>query len=322
MIRSLSDNPTLLGASSACLAVLFFSVNDMAIKFLSGDYALHQIALLRALIGVVVLLSVLLPLSGGFAALRTRRLPLHLARGCCVVFANMTFFLGLATLPLAEGVAIFFVAPLIISVFSVIFLGEHVGPRRWAAIVVGLIGVVVVLRPGTSVFQLAALCPIASAFGYASLHMLTRYIGRTESALALSFYIQVTFIMVSAAMGLVAGDGHLGGTGDASLDFLLRAWTMPHGFDWAILAGIGVASSFGGFFISLAYRSAAAAVVAPFEYVAIPLSVTWGVLVFGEWPDGIALLGIALIAGSGLFMVWREAVVRAAKVPDTPRYRR
>lgn len=322
MMRSLPRNPTVVGALSACVAVFCFSINDVAVKFLSGDYALHQVVLLRAVVGLAVLLAVLLPLSGGFAGLRTRRLGLHLARGGCVVFANMAFFLGLASLPLAEGVAIFFVSPLVISVFSVVFLKEHVGPRRWAAIAVGLVGVLIVLRPGTEVFRLAALCPIAAAFGYASLHMLTRYIGRTESALAMSFYIQVTFIMVSGAMGLAAGDGRFGGTGNASLDFLLREWVMPTAEDWAVLVAIGAASAFGGFFISQAYRVAQAAVVAPFEYIAIPLSVVWGVLVFDEWPDRVAVLGIALIAGSGLFMVWREARVRAARTAETPRYRR
>ncbi|MEQ8813827.1 MAG: DMT family transporter [Thalassobaculum sp.] len=322
MIKSLANNPPLLGTVSAVIAVFCFSINDVAIKFMSGSYALHQVVLFRAIIGMAVLLAVLLPLSGGFAALRTRRLGLHLLRGGCVVFANMSFFLGLATLPLAEGVAIFFVSPLVIAVFSVVFLGEHVGPRRWAAIAVGLLGVLIVLRPGTEVFQFAALCPIAAAFGYASLHMLTRYIGRTESALAMSFYIQVTFIAVSAAMGLAVGGGQFGGTGNASLDFLLREWVMPAPGDWAVLVVIGVASAFGGFCISQAYRVAAASVIAPLEYVAIPLSVLWGVAVFDEWPDGVALLGIALIAGSGLFMVWRESRIRAARVSDTPRYRR
>lgn len=321
MIRPLPQSPALLGALSACVAVLCFSLNDVAIKFLSGDYALHQVVLIRALIGMVVLFTVLLPFAGGLAALRTRRLGLHLARGCCVVFANMAFFLGLASLPLAEGVAIFFVSPLVIAVGSVVFLKEHVGPRRWTAIAVGLAGVLVVLRPGTELFQPAALCPIAAAFGYAGLHMLTRHIGRTESAATMAFYIQLCFITVSAAVGLAAGDGRHAGTGDASLDFLLREWTMPGARDWALLAALGVASAFGGYCISQAYRVAPAAAVAPFEYLAIPLSVLWGMAVFDEFPDTVALLGIALIAGSGLYMVWREARVRADG-PVGPRYRR
>lgn len=315
-------NPTHVGALSAMIAVFCFSLNDMAIKFLSGDYALHQIVLIRSLVGVVIMLVIFLPFAGGWRALRTQRIGMHLLRGACVVFANLMFFFGLATLPLAEGVAIFFISPLLIAVFSVIFLGEYVGPRRWAAIIVGLIGVLIVLRPGTDVFQLVALCPIAAAFGYATLHMLTRKIGRTESALTMSFYIQVTFVVVCAVSGLFIGDGQYAGSQDPSLDFLLRAWSWPAPEDWLILLLIGTFSAFGGYFISQAYRVAEAAVVAPFEYIALPLSVLWGVLVFADWPDVTALFGMLLIAGAGLFMVWRESQIAKAEVPDTPRYRR
>jgi drug/metabolite transporter (DMT)-like permease len=323
MLRSLSETPTLLGAICALGAVFCFSVNDMAIKFLSDGYALHEVVLFRSLIGLTVLLTILLPVSGGFTALRTRRLALHVARGACVVFANMTFFLGLASLHLADGVALFFVSPLIITVFSVIFLGEHVGQGRWAAIAVGLLGVLIVLRPGSSVFQPAALLPIAAAFGYATLHMLTRYIGRTENAMSMSFYIQLTFVVVSALTGLAIGDGRFStGPENASLEFLLREWSMPHGRDWLVLIAVGVTSAFGGYLISQAYRVAEAAAVAPIEYVAMPLAVIWGVTVFGEWPDWIAVIGILLIIGSGLFMVLAEARARHAKVPTTPRYRR
>jgi len=269
-----------------------------------------------------LLLAVIVPMAGGYRSLRTRRLPMHLLRGGCVVFANMTFFLGLAVLPLADGVAIFFVSPLIITVFSVVFLGERVGPLRWAAVLVGLIGVGIVLRPGSGTFQLAALLPVLAAFGYASLHMLTRYIGRTENAAAMSFYIQLTFIIVTAAFGLIAGDGRFAGNAHPSLEFLLRGWTMPRASDALIFAAVGLASAFGGFFISQAYRTSEAALVAPFEYIALPLAIFWGITVFGEWPDLVTYLGIALILGSGLYMIWREARVNRARVPDTPRYRR
>lgn len=322
MLKTINQSPALLGATSALAAVFCFSINDMAIKFLSGGYALHEVILIRSIVGMAVLLGVILPFAGGFATLRTRRLPMHLLRGACVVFANMTFFLGIAAMPLADGVAIFFVSPLVITVFSVIFLREKVGRWRWLAVVVGLIGVIIVLRPGTSAFQPAALLPLAAAVGYASLHMLTRHIGRTESALAMSFYIQVTFIVISIGTGVWIGDGRFAGTGDASLEFLLREWTMPVGTDWLILITVGAASAFGGFFISLAYRVAEAGIVAPFEYVAMPLAMFWGIVVFGDWPDAIAIAGIALILASGLAMIWRETVSRRARVPDTPRYRR
>ena len=320
MLKDLS--PASVGALSAVIAVVCFSINDVAIKFLSGGYALHQVVLFRSLIGTTFLLAVILPLSGGWRALRTRRPAMHLLRGLCVVFANMTFFLGLATLPLAEGVAIFFVSPLIITVMSVVFLGERVGPFRWGAVAVGLLGVVVVLRPGSAAFQFASLLPIAAAFGYAALHMLTRAIGKTESTVALSFYIQLTFVIVTLILGLAMGDGRYATTSHPSLEFLFRAWRMPDPADWAVLLLVGLASALGGFFISHAYRISEAAVVAPFEYLALPLSVLWGVLVFADWPDGWTYLGIALILGAGLTIIWREAVKGRARHPQSPRYRR
>ena len=319
MIRTLRSNPALLGSFSACVAVLCFSVNDVVIKFLSGDYALHQIVLLRALIGIPVLLVVFLPLAGGWEALRTRRLPWHIARGACVVLANMAFFLGLAALPLAEGVAIFFISPLLITLLSMVFLRETVGPWRWMAIGVGLVGVLIVLRPGTEAFQWAALLPLVAALGYASLHILTRHIGGTESTLAMAFYIQLVFVAVSSAMGLAFGTGRLAGQADPSLAFLFRAWTMPGAFDLLIIAILGLTSVTGGFFISLAYRTSEAALVAPFEYLAMPLAVIWGLTVFGEVPDAIALAGIALILASGLVMIWRES--RANRTARGPKRR-
>lgn len=320
MLRNLS--PSTLGALAALGAIFCFSINDVAIKFLSGDYALHQVVLIRSSIGLVFLLALIVPFAGGLRALRTRRLPMHLLRGMCVVFANMAFFLGLAALPLAEGVAIFFVSPLIITVFSVIFLRERVGPFRWAAVAVGLMGVLIVLRPGTEAFQPASLLPIAAAFGYASLHMLTRHIGKTESSAALSLYIQVTFILVTIVFGLVAGDGRFNPGTDPSLEFLLRAWTRPAPEDALIFVAVGITSAMGGFLISFAYRTSEAALVAPFEYIALPLSVVWGILVFADWPDAFTYAGIALILASGLVLIWREARAKGARVPRTPRYRR
>jgi drug/metabolite transporter (DMT)-like permease len=97
---------------------------------------------------------------------------------------------------------------------------------------------------------------------------------------------------------------------------------VPHWSDMPVLALVGFTSALGGFFISYAYRNSEAALVAPFEYVAMPLAIFWGILIFGEWPDWVSLAGIALILGSGLYMIWRENAAKAASVPETPRYRR
>lgn len=300
-------SPAKLGAICAAVSVVFFSINDVAIKFLSGGYALHQVVLIRSMIGLLLVVVVIAPLTDGWAIARTKRLRMHMFRGLCVVFANMTFFLGLAAMPLADAVAIFFISPLVITIFSVLFLGESVGPRRWAAIAVGFIGVLIMMRPGTDAFQLASLLPLAAAFCYAGIHIITRRIGGTESAATMAFYIQIMFIVVCLAMGLVVGDGRFGDQSDPSLAFLLRAWSWPLVADYPIFLLIGVGIATAGYLISQAYRVAEASFIAPFEYLALPMSVVLGMLVFAEFPDGWDYLGMALILGAGLFTIWREA---------------
>ena len=135
-----SQRPASIGILCALAASIFFSLNDVTVKFLSGDYPLHQIVFIRALVALTLTLALITPFEGGFAALKTRRPALHLLRGVFVVIANSTFFAGIAVMPLADVTAIFFVAPLFITALSIIALGETVGPRRWAAVLVGLLG--------------------------------------------------------------------------------------------------------------------------------------------------------------------------------------
>lgn len=316
----MTRSPHVIGASCASAAVVFFSINDVLIKFLSGDYALHQVVLIRSFIGLAVIMVLLMPFAGGFAAFRTKRLGMHLIRGGCVVVANMSFFLGLAAMELATAVAIFFVSPLIITVFSVLFLGETVGPRRWGAIAVGFAGVLVILRPGTDAFQLVSLLPVMAAVAYATIHMLTRKIGGTESAVTMAIYIQLTFIAVCLVIGLVVGDGRFADQSNPSLAFFFRAWVWPATSDFGLFAMLGLGVGIAGYLISQAYRVAEAAFVAPFEYLAMPLAILWGYVIFDEIPDALTFVGAAMIIGSGLFALWREA--RVSDVAPAPRTRR
>jgi drug/metabolite transporter (DMT)-like permease len=318
MLLTDAERTTFTGAYWALAAVTAFSVNDVIIKFLSGDYPLYQVMFLRSTVGLLFVLAVLVPLTGTMAMLKTHKLKTHLLRGLCVVFANFCFFLALAALPLADAVAIFFVSPLLISVFSVVFLGEYVGPRRWAAILLGLVGVLIVVRPGTSAFQIASLLPLLAAVGYAFLHILTRRIGGTENATAMVFYIQGTFLMVSTTAGLVLGHGEFNVFDHPSAVFLFRAWEWPAAFDLSLMVFSGVVTSVGGYMISQAYRRSEAALVAPFEYIALPLSVVFGVVLFAEIPDGAALCGIALILIAGMVLIWREAAARRRATLEGP----
>lgn len=312
--------PGMLGAICAFTAVLFFSVNDTTIKFLSGDYPLHEVVLLRAAIGLVITMMFIAPFAGGLRVFRTRRLGAHLTRAGFTVIANITYYLGLAAMPMAQATAIFFICPILITLFSKVFLKESVGPWRWAAIAIGFVGVLIIVRPGAVAFQAAALLPIGAAICYAAFHTMTRRMGGTESAATLSVYVQVTFIVVSVIIGLLVGDGRFGEQDNPSLSFLLRGWSWPAPDDYVYFAIIGVGVACASFLISQAYRVAPPAFVAPFEYASMPLAVFWGWLVFNEWPTALTFVGIALIMAAGIVTVWREAV--NAQLARRPKLRR
>lgn len=295
--------PALGGIGLALGGVAALSVNDVAVKALSGGYPLHQVVLARSAVGLVV---ILLLMAATGATPRTGRPGVHALRASVVVLSNALYFLGLATLPLAEGVAIAFVAPLLLTALSVPLLGERVGPRRWAAVAVGLTGVVVMMRPGAEAVRPAALLVLGGAAAYALMHILTRRMVATEGALAMNFWTQVAFIAVASTMGLWAGDGRWAPGSDGALDFLLRAWVVPAAADWPLLVATGLAVSLGGLMLAQAYRTCEAGLIAPFEYAGMPLAILWGVLAFGTWPDATAWAGMALICGAGLYAAWRE----------------
>jgi drug/metabolite transporter (DMT)-like permease len=299
-----------------------FSINDVGIKFISDDYALHEIVMIRSVTAIIFMYVLFVPFTKNFTLFKTKRLGMHLLRGLCIAVSNMFYFLGLSALTLAEATAIFFVSPLLITVFSVVFLKETAGIHRWGAVIVGFIGVLVIIRPGNGGFVFASLYPIGAAMGYAALHMITRKIGRSESGLTLSFYIQFTFVLVCIAFGLAIGDGRYAGQDDPSLEFLFRPWGPIAPEHWPILAIVAASAASAGYFISQAYRIAQAALVAPFEYVALPLSVFWGFVIFSDIPDLTTFLGMALILASGLYVIWRTNVRKVHKGKTAPRIRR
>ncbi len=290
--------------------VFCITMNDTIIKQFSDSYPLHQMVFLRSAIGIGFSLG-LLQFEGGFRALRTSRPLLHLLRGLCLVAANMAFFLALATTPLADVTALFFVAPLFITLLSIPVLGEKVGIRRFAAVLAGFAGVLIMLRPGSAetgeADRLTLLLPVVAAFCYACMQVLTRKLGIASTASAMAVYTQGTFILVCAGFWLVAGDGRYAeGLESESMIFLLRAWTWPADSDWPLLLFLGLLSALISYSLAQAYRSSDAASVAPFEYVAMPMAILWGWLVFGDLPDAWVLAGSALIAASGTYVFLRE----------------
>lgn len=304
-----TDRPA-LGIAFICAGIFAISINDMLIKHLSGAYPLHQIVATRSAIGLIFSL-IFVHVSGGFRILITDWHPLHILRGLLVVIANMTFYAAVAVMPLAQATALFFVAPLFITLLSIPFLGERVGPWRIGAVLAGFLGVVVMQQPWAGdppgVSRVALLLPVLAALMYALMQVLTRKLGVRSRAAAMAVYIQSIFLVVSLGFFAVAGDGRFAdGVDNDSVQFLLRAWVMPETGDLWTFVGLGVGAGVIGYSLSAAYRMANAATIAPFEYLGLPLAIFWGWAFFSEWPSAAIWAGCALIVGAGLAVFLRE----------------
>jgi len=296
-----------LGIGFMLLGMLCISLNDLTIKLLSGGYPLHQIVFTRSAVGLLLTLG-MLKIEGGWTLLRTRQPGLHVLRALLVVFANSCFYAAIVVMPLATATALYFVAPLFVTLLSIPVLGEAVGPRRVLAVVAGFAGVLVMMAPqmeGGAGW--AALLPVLAAAGYAGMSVLTRKLGASSRVSALAAYIQATFVTVGAGFWLVAGDGRfVGPETPESLRFLLRPWVWPSAGDAWVMLGLGVLSALVGYSMSQAYRLARASTVAPFEFMLLIYALIWGWAFLGEWPAPLVFAGAAVILAANGFVFWRE----------------
>ena len=303
-----SLNRSTLSILSVLGACFCFSAGDAAVKLLSGDYPLYQIVLIRSSIGLFICLTFFVPLEGGFKALKTRRPLAHISRGLCVVVCNTCFFAGVIVLPIAEATAIFFVAPLLITLMTNIILGEKVGLQRWGALFFGLLGVFLIVRPMGITFRWESLFPLMGACAYATLHTITRNMGLSEKASTMSVYIHLTFLTVYSVFGITFGDGNHNIIDHPSANFLFRGMSYLDKKDIPLFIWVGLTSAFGGYLIGQAYRSSSAGLVAPFEYTTVVLSVFWGLILWGEYLTLFSFLGIFIIIISGIFVAKREKI--------------
>ena len=294
-----------------------FSLQDVIIKLISDRFPLHEIIFGRSILAVLLTL-VFAHFEGGIMNLRSRHPFINLARGLLLISMNVFYYSALASLPIADAAAVYFIAPILILALSIPVLGEKVGRWRWFAIVMGLTGVIIMVKPGGSSINYLLLLPLAAAMCYAVMQVLTRKIGLADKASTTAMYVQVSFVVLAVVFGLAAGDGKFSGSGHPSLEFLLRAWRRPDLFEAGLIAACGVLVAAGGYLLSQAYRVAAASAVAPFEYSALALAVLWGILIWGDWPDLPTISGIALIVGSGLLVFYRENILKSGIASKRP----
>lgn len=276
-------------------AMLLFVSLDTTAKYLSQTLPVPQVVWARytahALI-LVVLFAPRLP-----RLLKTQRLGLQLVRSFMLLSTTLLFFLGLSQVPLASASSIMFLTPIIVTALSVPLLKEQVGPRRWAGVLVGFLGAMIVIRPGADVLHSASMLIFAATFFNALFHITTRILGRTEDAL--------TTLIYTAALGALI----------SSL-WVPFFWAWPSLEEWALIGLLGILGAASQYGLIKAFEAAAPVVIAPFNYTTLIWATSYGYLLFGDLPDRWTLLGAAIIVASGLYIFYRERVRRA--VPPKP----
>jgi drug/metabolite transporter (DMT)-like permease len=277
------------GIGLGALAFALFTVMDSLIKWLSADYPVHQLVFSNSLFALVPVLVVSLR-RGGVARLRTRRLPLHVLRGLLGALGGLCGFYAYSQLPLADAYAIVFTTPLLITALSFPVLGEPVGWRRWSAVGVGFIGVLIMLQPGVAPIGLGALGALAGACLSALSILLVRKLGTTESTASIALYSNLT---VAPLIGLLLPFGGI----------------VPSLLDFCLMAAAGLIGGIALMVLIAAYRSAPAALVAPFQYSQMMWAILIGFAIWGDIPEPAKLLGAALVAASGLFILYRETAL-------------
>ena len=274
--------------------VFLFSIVDATAKWLGQSYAPVQIVFFQHFFGLIPV-AVLVWRSGGLSSLRTRRPLVHALRGSLLFASMLLFFTALRGLPLAEAIAVTFTLPLFITALSGPLLGEAVGVRRWAAVIIGFMGALIMVRPGTEAFLPEALLVLTSALIAALAMLLTRRLTRTETDVAL-----VTYTTVIAGL--------------ASLPFLVLAWQAPSPGDLGLFALVGIGGGSGAYLLVVAFRNAPAAVVAPFDYTALIWASVFGWMLWRESPEPAVWIGAAIVAAAGVYITRREmALGRSAR---------
>jgi drug/metabolite transporter (DMT)-like permease len=267
-------------------SIAIFAVLDASAKYamltLSAPVAVFFRYFFALVLSVVLLLQ-----QGGPNLFLTRNPGLQILRGLLLVASTLLNFIAIGKLQLAQTAALLFTIPLWVCALSIALLGEHVGPRRWAAVLIGFLGVLVIMRPGTSGFHWAMLCSLGAALAGAIYNIVTRKVGASDRAETSLFYVCLI------------------GTLGAGVP-LFSHWQMPRGGEWLVLCLMGLCGMVGHWLLIEAHRLAPASVLAPFVYTQIVWMILLGIAVFGDMPDIWTLLGAGVVIASGLYVYARE----------------
>jgi drug/metabolite transporter (DMT)-like permease len=284
----------LAGIGFMLLGIFLFSANDALGKWILSTYPVGEMLLLRGIASLLVILPFIL--REGFENFRTAPRPglqiLRLILSTCEV---VMFFWAVSYLPLADTVTFYLAGPIYVTALSAIFLGERVGWRRWTAVVIGFVGVLIALRPSAATLTLPALIALTGSVAYAFLMVVTRYLRGTSDVVMATGQIVTTFIFGAATASI--------------------GWVTPSPVDLMLMMWLGVTATLALVCVNRSLKLAPASVVVPYQYTLIVWAVIFGYAVFGDQPQPHTLIGAAIIVAAGLYIFWREQRVGAEKEP-------
>jgi len=276
------------------LATLLFTATNTFAKLLGERYDIIQIVWARYTFHLAL---IILFLRQAFpAVLKTQHQKLQIGRSFLLLISSGLYFAGFTMLPLADAAAMLNVTPVLATILSVPLLGEKVGIHRTAGVVIGFAGALVIIRPGTDAFTIAALLPITAAFTYALYQLATRHVSHADSPMTSITYTALAGTLVGACV----------------VPFF---WTAPDATGWAMMVGIGLSGGLGHYAMIRAYAVAQVSAVAPFTYTILIWMIISGYFVFGDFPDELTIAGAMVIAASGLYISRRESIVRKKQQP-------
>jgi len=281
------DRDLLLGVMFICLSGITSPLMNGFAKLLGESYSSVQVSWARAFGHVLFMLAVFVP-RFGLRMLRTRRLGRHLSRSACLFISNLSYFFALGFIPMGKAASINMTGPLMVAALAWPMLGERTSPGRVIAVMMGFLGVLVIIRPGSEVFHWAALFIIFSALMNGLYQIFTREIADTEAAETSAIYSSIV-----GAFGMLV--------------VLPFVWRTPSSVTHiALFCSLGVLGAISHYFVALSLGFAPANIVTPFQYVQMVGSVLVGYLMFGDLPDALTWLGAGIIIASGLYVGWTQ----------------
>jgi len=295
----------------------FFSIQDSLIKYIYEDVALFELYFGRTLIQSIILLSFVL-LTKKTIILKTHYPVLTLVRVVCFFFGFSFFYISLTFMTLAMTSALFFSCPFFMSMFAKFFLKEKIGIRRWSAIFVGFIGVLIVLNPSLEEFNFFKLAPVACALCYATSMTITKYTSSKDSIYTQMTWLYIFAIFASIIIFLVSGDGKFNNFSDSTMQFIFREWFTNPAEAWPYVLVMGIVASISFFCVFSAYSIASPSIVSLFEYSYIVWAMLAGYILFETIPVPRTFIGAAIIIGAGFYIYYREKIKGQMIATDTP----